>query len=387
MRGLPFPARITAILGVSLGLLFLCAPLSANDDVSPQQIEELKEQIADIDEWLEDAEEERSDLERTLVRAEQQISRLTRQRRELRQQLAQQRNHLAELRQQERELIAVLDRQREGLKHQIRAAWMEGDTPAIKVLLNEVDPQDVARTMTYYEYLSQDTVRRLEAFNANLRELRDTQHEANATQTRLAKLEQDVAQRQQQLEASRVEREQTLAALKTEIGNRQERRETLQADRVRLEELLREVQAAIASIPAPNESQPFRSLRSKLPWPTQGRVVRNFGESLAQGRLRHNGLLITTNSDAEVKAVHYGRVVFANWLRGFGLMTIIDHGDGFMSLYGHSSSLLTSPGDWVAAGQAIAIAGQTGGTDQPAVYFEVRHQGTPQNPRRWLSRR
>ncbi|MDC0663718.1 murein hydrolase activator EnvC family protein [Marinobacter sp. SS21] len=378
--------RSTALPGFCLGVLLLCASALA-DDVSPQQIEALKEQIADIDDWLQDAEEERSDLQQALVRAEQQISRLTRQRRELRQQLAQQRNRLAALQQQERDLIAVLDRQRDGLKRQLRAAWMEGDTPAIKVLLNEVDPQDVARTMTYYEYLSQDTVRRLEAFNANLRQLRSTQHEANATETRLAKLEQDVAQRQRQLQDSRAERERTLVALKAEIGTRQDRRERLEADRVRLERLLREVQAAIASIPAPNESQPFQSLRAKLPWPVQGRVVRNFGESLAQGRLRHNGLLISTSSDAEVKAVHYGRVVFANWLRGFGLLTIIDHGDGFMSLYGHSSSLLTSPGDWITAGQAIAISGQTGGTDQPALYFEVRHQGTPQNPRRWLSQR
>lgn len=386
MRHLLRHLRSTALPGCCLGLLLLCAPVPA-DDVSPQQVEALKEQIADIDDWLQDAEEERSGLEQALVRAEQQISRLTRQRRELRQQLAQQRNHLAALQRQEQELIEVLDRQRDGLKRQIRAAWMEGDTPAIKVLLNEVNPQDVARTMTYYQYLSQDTVRRLEAFNANLSRLRTTQHEANATETRLAKLEQDVAQRQQQLRDSRAERERTLVALKTEIGSRQDHREQLEADRVRLEKLLREVQAAIASIPAPNESQPFQSLRAKLPWPVQGQVARNFGESLAQGRLRHNGLLISTSNDAEVKAVHYGRVVFANWLRGFGLLTIIDHGDGFMSLYGHSSSLLTSPGDWITAGQVIAIAGQTGGTDQPALYFEVRHQGTPQNPRHWLSQR
>lgn len=375
------------LAAILLLALSIATPALADPDVSPRQIRELKEQIAEIDDWLEDAEEERSGLEQQLVRTEQEISRLTRERRQFRQQLTEQRERLRALNLQETQLAATLNRQRESLKQQIRAAWMAGDTPAVKVLLNEVDPQDIARTMTYYEYLSEDTVRRLEAFNTSLQELRETQRQVATTQERLANLERDVAQRQDSLRDSKQRREQTLAQLRADITNRQGEREQLEADRVRLEQLLKEVEAAIANIPAPNESQPFASLRAKLPWPAPGNVLRNFGESLAQGRLRHNGLLIGTSSDDEVKAVHYGRVVFANWLRGFGLLTIIDHGDGYMSLYGHSSSLLTSPGDWVAAGQTIAIAGQTGGTDRPVVYFEIRHQGSPQNPRRWLSQR
>src|SRR5690606_3453831 len=104
-------------------------------------------------------------------------------------------------------------------------------------------------------------------------------------------------------------------------------------------------------------------------------------------KLRHNGLLISTGNETDVRAVHDGRVVFANWLRAFGLITIIDHGDGYTSLYGRSSSLLTSPGDWVDAGEVIAISGQTGGTTEPAVYFEIRYKGKPDNPRRWLAGR
>ena len=153
-----------------------------------------------------------------------------------------------------------------------------------------------------------------------------------------------------------------------------------------MEALLEEVQRAIADIPAPNESQPFASLRNRLPWPVQGKVISGFGDRYADGKLRRTGLLIRTAEDAPVKAIHYGRVVFANWLRGFGLITIIDHGDGYMTLYGHSSSLFTSPGDWVEAGETIALAGRTGGTEEPVLYFEVRHNGKPDNPRRWLAR-
>lgn len=372
---------------LAVALLLGATQALAEEQVTPGQIKALKEQIASIDQWLAKAEKSRSGLERQLAGIEQDISRLTRERRELRQQADTQQKRLAELGDQEKELTRTLERQRESLKKQIRAAWMEGDAPAVKVLLNEIDPDRIARTMTYYEYLSRDTIQRLEAFNTNLRKLRETQQDVRATRIRLAQLEQDVAKRRQQLEDGKDKRQQTLAALKADISNRRSERENLEADRQRLEKLLREVEQAIARIPSPNESQPFRSLRDKLPWPVRGNISLGFGEKVAQGKLTHNGLLITTQPEADVKAVHYGRVVFANWLRGFGLMTIIDHGDGYMSLYGHSSSLLTSPGDWVAAGETIAISGQTGGTDQPALYFEIRHKGKPVNPRRWLARR
>lgn len=379
------PGSLLAPLGLACLLLTLTAP-AAGQDVSPAKIRELKEQIAEIDEWLEDAEEDRSDLEQELLRLDRQVSRLVRERRELNSQIRDKEQELANLQQRQRALTDRLDSQRESLKRQIRSAWMEGDAPALKVLLNEVDPDQIARTMTYYEYLSQDTVQRLEAFNRTLQELQQTRDDLQQTTTRLATLERDVASRQQELQSSKQQRQQTLAKLEGRIDRRQNQRQSLEADRKRLERLLKEVQEAIASIPAPNESAPFSSLRNKLPWPASGRIIKDFGDSLAQGKLRQNGLLIATGGEREVKAVHYGRVVFANWLRGFGLMTIIDHGDGYMTLYGHNSSLLASPGDWVAAGEAIAISGNTGGTDEPAAYFEIRVNGNPTNPKKWLAR-
>ena len=374
-------------LWLAVTMLAVVTPALAEQQVTPGQIEDLKEEIADIDEWLADAEEDRSSLEQQLSGLEQEIGRLTRERRELRQQAREQQQRLTKLGKEETELTRVLESQRDSLKKQIRAAWMEGDAPAVKVLLNEIDPDKIARTMTYYEYLSRDTIDRLEAFAANLRQLKETQKQVKAGRMRLAELEENVADRQQKLSSSKKEREQTLAALKTDISNRLSEREELEEDRKRLEKLLREVEEAIANIPTPNESDPFGSLKNKLPWPAEGKIVRNFGDSYASGKLKHNGLLINTAEEGDVKAVHYGRVVFANWLRGFGLITILDHGDGYMTLYGHSSSLFTSPGDWVEAGEAIAQAGRTGGTNDPAVYFEVRHNGKPDNPRRWLGNR
>ncbi len=386
IRNQALPLRLTALLALALSLILVAAPAAFGQEVTPSQIEDLKERIEDIDDWLADAEKDRSSLERQLAAAERTISKLTRERRSLREQVKEQQQRLAGLQSEERELSQTLERQRESLRKQIRTAWMEGDAPAVKVLLNEINPDNIARAMTYYEYLSRDTVRRLETFQKNLQELKVTQAAVQSTRTELAKTEEGVIQRQQGLKASRQERQKTLIALNQDIRSRRSEKDELESDRKRLEKLLSEVQQAIANIPSPNESQPFPSLRNKLPWPAQGKVTSRFGDKYADGKLSRNGLLIQTGEDAEVKAIHYGRVVFANWLRGFGLITIIDHGDGYMTLYGHSSSLFTSPGDWVAAGEAIALAGRTGGTENPALYFEVRHNGKPDNPARWLGK-
>lgn len=377
---------LTRIAAIALALILGATLAHAGQDVTPAQVDALKKRIANIDKWLVSAERSRSDLEKQLVANERRISELTRERRNLRAQADEQQQRLTELQKQENELAATLEQQREGLKKQIRAAWMEGDAPALKILLNEIEPGMIARTMTYYEYLSRDTVGRLEAFQASLRELKAARAAVQTSRVELAKTEANLEQRQQQLADTRKEREKTLAALNTDIRNRRGERDDLDADRKRLEKLLQEVQQAIASIPAPNESRPFKSLRNNLPWPAKGRVVSNYGAAYADGKLRRNGIIMNTQEDAEVKAIHYGRVVFANWLRGFGLMTIIDHGDGYLTLYGHSSSLFTAPGDWVAAGETVALAGRTGGTDDPAVYFEVRQNGKPVNPRSWLGK-
>src|SRR5690606_12105355 len=147
---------------------------------------------------------------------------------------------LAELRAQESELANTLEQQRENLKLQIRAAWMEGDAPALKVLLNEIEPSEVARTLTYYEYLSKNTVSRLEAFQRSLQELKAARAAVQATRTELAKTEADLEQRQQQLTQSRQDRARTLAALNDDIQNRRSERQSLEADRQRLEQLLKE---------------------------------------------------------------------------------------------------------------------------------------------------
>ncbi len=383
-------ARRNGLAGLLLAVVasvLACSPAIADDTVSPSQIRALKEEIAGIDDWLKDAEKDESQLEQTLARAERDISRLKKERRALQKKTAEQEAELDELNNKMQQLQDTLHAQREALSAQIRTAWMEGDAPAIKVLLNEIDPQKLARLMTYHEYISRYSLEQLAAFNRTLKALQSTREQVTEAQLDLAQTAASLADRQSALEKQHKARERTLALLKSDISKKRSRRDSLIADRKRLEKLLKEVEAAIADIPTPKESQPFSTLRAKLPWPTRGKVIIGFGENLHGGRLKHNGLLISTSAEAEIKAVHYGRVVFSNWLRGFGLLTIIDHGGGYMSLYGRNSSLLKSPGDWVKAGEPIAIAGDSGQGSGSQLYFEIRSKGKPQNPLKWLGKR
>ena len=370
---------------IVLVLAFASSAPAAAQQVTPEQVEALKKQVREINQWLAKAEKDRSQQQQQLTGLERRISDLTRERRNLEQQAVTQQARLETLEAEQRELTATLNSQREQLKKLLLQAWMEGDASALKVLLNETDPNNIARTLTYYEYLGNHTVSQVQAFRASLSELQKTREQARNTRANLAATEADAALRQQALQQTRKQRQQTLASLSKDINQRRGQRDELEADQKRLAALLKEVEHVINSIPSPNGDTPFSKLRSKLPWPAAGTVASRFGENYADGKLRRNGLLIHTANSAEIHAIHHGRVVFANWLRGFGLLTIIDHGDGYMTLYGHASSLYTTPGDWVSAGQSIAQAGQTGGTDTTSLYFEIRHNGKPDNPSRWLA--
>lgn len=367
-----------------LGLTGLTPRVSADDNISPQKLEALKSRIRSVTQWLDHAQIHRNKLLENLRDAERQIGDLNLQLQELQGKSDDLSAKLKALSSREDKLRGQLESQRKSLKAQIRAAWMQGDAPAIKVLLNQADPQQLARNMTYYGYLSRHDIAQLKKFNDTLNALQDTRQQTTQAQLALADTQEKLKSKREDLAGQQASRKDTLTKLKSEITDKQQELTHLKANQQRLEKLLDKVQSAVANMPLPSDSTPFGKLRAKLPWPTHGRVVGHYGAPVADGKLHRNGILIATDANAPVVAVHYGRVVFANWLRGFGLLIIIDHGDGYMSLYGHNSSLMKRTGDWVKAGETIALAGDSGGADTTGLYFEIRHRGRPENPMGWL---
>jgi septal ring factor EnvC (AmiA/AmiB activator) len=191
--------------------------------------------------------------------------------------------------------------------------------------------------------------------------------------------------RYQQLLAIKQQREKTLQKILASLKSGDSRLKKLINDRRELEKLIQSVEQAIINLKIPSEYQAFSKRQGKMPWPVKGRLQNRFGTH-RQGHLKWDGLMIKTSPGTIVKAIHHGRVVFADWLRGQGLLIILDHGDGYMSLYAHSEVLLKDLGDWVVAGEPIARAGNSGGLSESGLYFEIRKNGRPINPRRWCSR-
>jgi len=359
-------------------------PVRAADNVSPQKLEALKKRIHAINHWLSQAQASRSGLENSVRDLEKKIGELNRQLRQLQQKTRALQDRLANLDQQQAQIKTRLKSRRQNLEAQLRAAWMQGSSAAVKVLLNQEDPQRLARTMTYYRYLSQANVKSLEHYNDLLTKLDANRQEVAQTRSQLADTRSQLADRRDALAQKQDQRKAALDKLVAKIHDRKQELKHLRANRDRLKKLLSQVQDAVANLPMPAKDKPFYKLRGRLPWPVKGKVIGHFGASMAGGKLRRTGIIIKADEKTPVRAVDYGRVVFANWLRGFGLLIIIDHGHGYMSLYGHNSSLLKAPGDWVSAGDTIALAGNSGQTGEPDLYFEIRHNGKPKNPLRWL---
>lgn len=355
-------------------------------NASAQQLEQLEKRINEVNTWLKEAEDNRSALVRNLRSLEQEIGGINSRLHELKQKQDKLQSELATLDQEARVLRDRLESQRGALSAQLRNAWMQGEAPGLKVLLNEADPQRVARLMTYHEYLSRDAVARLETFKQTLTALQANRAQALEAKGQLAEAQEQVETQREDRKARQAERQAALATLKTDIAARRGELDQLQADRERLEGLIKQVEDAVRTIDLPEESTPFKNLKTKLPWPAQGKVAASYGESMAGGKLRRNGIIIQATSEEPVQAVHYGRVVFADWLRGFGLLLIIDHGDGYMSLYGHNGGLVKGVGDWVSVGETVALAGEGGGSP-PGLYFEIRHNGKPVDPNQWLRKR
>ncbi len=252
-----------------------------------------------------------------------------------------------------------------------------------KLVLNESDPLTLERMVRYHQYFGAARLRALERYNAAL----------SAVDAREAELQREIARteaeretqraRIEELGAARAKSAALLARLEEERSGRTESRLQLEADRKRVADLI----AALNRKALGLDGRSFGQSRGKLPWPVDGKVLHGFGQPRAEGRLRWQGVVIGAQVGSEFRVVQSGRVVFADWLRGFGMLAIVDHGGGYLTLYGQAESIARRVGDQVAPGDVLGRVGQSGGSGSVGVYFEVRERGQPRDPASWLARR
>lgn len=293
---------------------------------------------------------------------------------------------LASLRQRHDELSARVARQKDALAQDARAAWMLGRQQQLRLWLSADDPQRAARVSRYFGYVQHDRQARLAQYGADLAAQESLAAEVANEQARLAEAREALAQRVQELAEAREERRQAVRALASEVRSREDELRERQQDEAALKHLFGQVREAFRDVPPEAVGSPLSKRRGKLRWPASGRLAARFGSPVAEGKLTLNGIVIAAPEGSPVRAVHAGRVVFADWMRGYGQLLILDHGEGFLTVYGYNETLARAVGDWVKEGDSIAAVGSSGGRSGAGLYFEIRQGGEPVDPARWLRR-
>ena len=326
----------------------------------------------------------RDRLARELRAAEQTVASARSQLAQLRAQRDQRATARERLRDQRRERQTRLAADRAQLAKQLRALYLLGRQDPLLLLLNQHDPGEAARRLTYGGYIGRFRASQIDRINADIASIDDLDRKIAAEDQRLSELEGRQRVQVGELEKARVQRGKVLVSLEQEAQNRVQSLARLQRQQAALEAVLKEINRALERFSAgPNDA--FAKLRGKLGWPVEGRLAARFGEIRA-GSVRWNGVLVVAERGTPVRAIHAGRVAYADWLPGLGQLLIIDHGGGYLSLYGHNDQLYKSTGATVAPGEVVAAVGDTGGRDQPELYFEIRSGGKPIDPRPWFSR-
>jgi len=381
--------RFFIIIFISFFLVITSTPVQAelSEEQNTAKLEQLRGRINQLRDVLKTVRTKKSKVQTGLRKMEKSISRINRKLRRLRKQIRKQRKNLKTLYTQRRTLRDGLSHQRYLLGSQVRASYVMGRQEQLKIVLNQGDPSTVQRALVYFDYLNRSRTDQITSVIDQLKELQLVEVKIIEKKKSLEVLKQKQADRKSELVKSRNARKKILRKLTREIISKDKKLVILLQNEKELQRILKAVEQALSDIPAKDlEGKPFAERKGKLAWPTNGRIKARFGSKRSIGAMRWSGVLIAAKRGDEVQAIARGRIAFADWIRGYGLMVIIDHGDGYMSLYGHNQSLFKEIGEWVEEGDSIASVGNSGGHARSQLYFELRYKGKPVNPSKWCRR-
>lgn len=375
-----------------------------------EELRELKSRIDAVQKRLADAEESKNEATDALRESERAISDANRELASLTERSREAQARLAELKRELQGAEAALKTQQAALSRLLYAQYAAGKPETLAILLNGRDPNAIARELHYLTYIGRARSDLIGQLRENLARLRELTAEAQTKAGELATITAEQAQSRKRLDQEKRARASVLTRISRDIDR--ERREigTLKRDETRLMRLIEQLARVIARTPKPRpapesraapetrlrnerlpererDESPFARLRGRLALPVRGELASRFGSPRQDGGVVWKGLFIAARAGEEVRAIAGGRVVFADWLRGFGNLLIIDHGDSYMSLYGYNETLYRQVGETLRGGERIAAVGSTGGHPDSGLYFEVRHEGRPFDPLTWVQRK
>lgn len=377
-------ALLAAVLGMSVAQTAGTAT-PADAAAKEAQLKKVRSRIDSIRKSIHNEAERRDSLAVALKESELAIQSARERLSDVRDQRLAAQNRLRELQDERTETQRKIDGERDALAGELRVAYMNGHQEQLKVLLNQGDPAQLGRVMAYYGYFGRARAERITAITEHLAHLELLTENIASEAEKLQALEADNAREVKALAGARDRRKTTLAQVQSTIKSRNDELARVQREAQALEKLIEQLRRAIEEFPD-LAGQPFARVKGKLPWPVKGALLARFGQLRSGGPLKWQGLVIGADRGTQVRALFPGRVVYADWLPGLGLLLVVDHGGGYMSLYGHNEQLYRRVGDRVSAGDALAAVGDAAGFGKPGLYLEIRKGRQALDPAAWLTK-
>ena len=399
MKQLLHKTKLELKLAFWFSAIFFCGcasvPINAAESSAEaqQELAALGNAIGEIQSWLSEANSTQSEALQNLQQADLQISTLSQSVTATEAALSVIESEITSLCRKADQLSSEKAAQSKILEQVIRTAYMAGNQSAIELLLNQEEVSKSPRMLHYQRLFTQAQLDGIASFQKTLNQIQAVNQRLESNAANLEDEQHTLSNSLRTLNDSKIERELALTLLHADITSRSSQLEQLEIDQLQLQALLETINSAVVDIPAAMRRAPFDSQLGKLPMPVAGQLITPFGSRYGDGDLRRQGITLAVNEGTPVEAVHPGRVVFSDWLRGTGLLVIIDHGQGYMSLYGANQALSKQAGDWVAAGDIVSTSGianeltanRGNSQTRPGIYFEIRHHGEAQDPAQWFS--
>lgn len=373
---------------VSTLCFFIAFSAYSRDVVEEEErLRTIQSEIKSTEKSITFAEDEKNDIQAALEQAEKRISHIGRRLHVIRKDYEIQERQLEKLQKEVDARQAVLRQEQRRLTKLVRSAFQMDRHGELRMLLNQESPALFRRMLAYHDYFNRQRVRQIDVVNERLAALNKSRHALTLQARTLARLEDRRRKELVDLEHANKQRQVTLALINMDIEQQGEILSRLRKDEQALADIINSLVDLLSDVPKDSgEQKRFAQLKGLLKWPSDGKLITRFGSKRGDTGKKWSGVVIGAKRGSQVEAIARGRVAFSDWLRGYGLLIILDHGDGYMSLYGHNESIYKDTGEWVESGEVIASVGDSGAQQRTGLYFEIRKSGKPVNPVKWCAK-
>ena len=375
--------HFSILLFISFILAFGCNAVASEKTEKQKQLTQLKTKIDKLRKTIEVKENSRSSYNRQLRKIEKQIGAISNKIRKSSKSIKSRKRELSRLGKNKKRIQKDISTHNRQLSEQLHTAYTLGNQEQVKLLFSQQNADNLQRNLIYYEYFSNYRLKQIDASTKHYDRLINNENKIKLAKKELEKVLNKQQKQKSSLSSDRSKRKKIVLNLETQLKKQGKFLTKLEDDEKNLTQLIDSLAEIFIQTKPAQSTQKFSSLKGKLSWPVKGKVRKLYGRPKPPSNLRWQGIVIQAKRGNNVRAISHGRVAFSDWLRGMGNLIIINHGDGYLSLYGHNESLFKATGEWVEAGDIIGSIGNSGGQSKNGVYFEIRKKSKPQNPTRW----